>query len=81
MGRPECTRSPQVVMRVPPFGMLSNETHCASAAPMAFTLATAVGVSRVYLGHHFPTDVAVGAMVGGGIGTGVAWAIRLTREL
>lgn len=56
-------------------------TFYPSAAPMAFTLATAVGVSRVYLGHHFPSDVAVGAIVGGGIGTGVAWAIRLTRGL
>ena len=38
MGRPECTRSPQVVMRVPPFGMLSKVTHCASAAPMAWSI-------------------------------------------
>lgn len=47
------------------------------AAPLAFTLATAVGLSRVYLGHHFASDVAVGAGVGVGIGTGVAWAARL----
>lgn len=47
------------------------------AAPLAFTLATAVGLSRVYLGHHFASDVAVGAGVGAGIGTGVAWAARL----
>lgn len=47
------------------------------AAPLAFTLATAVGLSRVYLGHHFGSDVAVGAGVGIGIGTGVAWAARL----
>lgn len=47
------------------------------AAPLAFTLAAAVGVSRVYLGHHFPGDVAVGAGVGIGIGQGVAWAARL----
>ena len=47
------------------------------AAPLAFTLAAAVGMSRVYLGHHFPSDVAVGAGVGIGIGTGVAWAARV----
>ena len=52
-------------------------TFYPGAAPMAFTLATGVGLSRVYLGHHFPSDVAVGAMVGGGIGTCIAWVIRL----
>ena len=51
-------------------------TFYPGAAPMAFTLATGVGLSRVYLGHHFPGDVAVGAMVGGGIGTAIAWALR-----
>jgi len=44
---------------------------------MAFTLASGVGLSRVYLGHHFPGDVGVGAMVGGGIGTAIAWALKL----
>lgn len=39
------------------------------AAPLAFTLATGVAVSRVHLGVHFPSDVAVGAAVGVGIGT------------
>src|SRR5438477_533650 len=56
-------------------------TFYPGAAPMAFTLATGVGLSRVYLGHHFPSDVAVGAMVGGGIGTGIAWALRLADRL
>jgi len=56
-------------------------TFYPGAAPMAFTLATGVGLSRVYLGHHFPSDIAVGAMVGGGIGTGIAWALRLADRL
>jgi membrane-associated phospholipid phosphatase len=56
-------------------------TFYPGAAPMAFTLATGVGLSRVYLGHHFPGDVAVGAMVGGGIGTAIAWALRLADRL
>src|SRR5438094_807374 len=43
-------------------------TFYPSAAPLSFTLATGVGLSRVYLGHHFPSDVAVGAATGAGIG-------------
>jgi len=34
------------------------------AAPLAFGLATAVGVSRVHLGVHFPSDAAVGGLMG-----------------
>ena len=52
-----------------------------SAAPLAFTLATGVGLSRVYLGHHFPSDVAVGAATGIGIGSIIAWGLRTARPL
>ena len=31
-------------------------------------LATAVGVSRLYLGHHFPSDVVAGAVMGAALG-------------
>ncbi len=51
------------------------------AAPLAFTLATGVGLSRVYLGHHFPSDVAVGAATGVGIGALLAWGLRTARPL
>ena len=52
-----------------------------SAAPLVFTLAAGVGLSRVYLGHHFPGDVAVGAATGIGIGSIVAWGLRTARPL
>lgn len=45
------------------------------AAPIAFTLATGVGLSRVHLGVHYPSDAAVGAVVGIGIGTLVGWLV------
>jgi undecaprenyl-diphosphatase len=56
-------------------------TFYPSAAPLAFTLATGVGLSRVYLGHHFPSDVAVGAATGTGIGAIIAWGLRAPRLL
>ena len=33
-------------------------------APLAVTLAALVGLSRVYLGHHYPADVAGGYLLG-----------------
>src|SRR5712691_9243290 len=47
-----------------------------SAAPVAYGLATAVGVSRVHLGVHFPSDAAVGGVIGVGIGTLGAWVFK-----
>ncbi len=43
---------------------------------LAYVLATGVGASRVHLGHHFPSDVAVGALIGIATGTVVAWAVK-----
>ncbi|HUZ86260.1 MAG TPA: phosphatase PAP2 family protein [Candidatus Baltobacterales bacterium] len=45
------------------------------AAPIAFSLAAGVGLSRVHLGVHYPSDAAVGAAVGIGIGTLVGWLV------
>lgn len=46
------------------------------AAPLAYTLATGVGLSRVHLGVHFPSDAAVGGVIGIGIGTFSAWVFK-----
>ncbi len=48
-----------------------------TAAPLAFGLATGVGLSRVHLGVHFPSDVAVGAVIGVGIGALCAGLLKL----
>ncbi|MGH7903390.1 MAG: phosphatase PAP2 family protein [Candidatus Dormibacteraceae bacterium] len=37
-------------------------------APALLATAAAVGLSRVYLGHHFPSDVIAGAALGTGVG-------------
>jgi undecaprenyl-diphosphatase len=49
------------------------------AAPVVYTLATGVAVSRVHLGVHFPSDAAVGGVIGVGIGTFTAWIFKKRR--
>jgi undecaprenyl-diphosphatase len=56
-------------------------TFYPAAAPLVFTLATLVGASRVHLGHHFPSDVTAGALIGIGTGTVTAWLLKLPRFL
>jgi membrane-associated phospholipid phosphatase len=46
------------------------------AGPLAFALASLVGISRVHLGHHFPSDVAIGSVIGVGTGTIVARLLK-----
>ncbi|MFT4023134.1 MAG: phosphatase PAP2 family protein [Flavihumibacter sp.] len=42
----------------------------------AFTWSSTVGVSRMYLGVHYPSDIAVGALVG----AGSAWATHRAND-
>ena len=42
-----------------------------------FGLATGVSVSRVHLGHHFPSDVVVGSLIGIATGTLASWLTKL----
>ena len=56
-------------------------TFYPKAAPLTFGLATGVAASRVHLGHHFPSDVIVGSLIGIGTGTLIAWLIRAPRAL
>ena len=44
-----------------------------------FSFAAPVAFSRVYVGVHYPADVAVGAVLGAGVGTGVYWGYRWAR--
>jgi undecaprenyl-diphosphatase len=46
------------------------------ASPLAFGLAAGVGVSRIHLGHHFPSDVAVGSLIGVASGTLIAALVK-----
>jgi undecaprenyl-diphosphatase len=46
------------------------------SAPLVYGLAAAVGASRVHLGVHFPSDAAVGGVIGIGIGTLGAWLFK-----
>ncbi|MGE4545321.1 MAG: phosphatase PAP2 family protein [Pedobacter sp.] len=41
--------------------------------PLLLTSAVLIGLSRVYLGAHYPTDVLVGGLLGTLLGRGIAW--------
>jgi undecaprenyl-diphosphatase len=45
-----------------------------------FLFALMIGVSRIYLGFHYPLDVVGGALIGSGIAVGVYAVYRLGRK-
>jgi undecaprenyl-diphosphatase len=49
--------------------------------PLVFALATGVAASRVHLGHHFPSDTVVGALIGIASGALVAWLTRAPAKV
>ncbi len=42
--------------------------HAGAAGWIVLAVAVLVGISRMYLGAHYPSDVAAGALLGGAIG-------------
>lgn len=51
-----------------------------AAAIIAAVLVAAVGASRVYLGVHYPTDVAAGIVLGSAWGATAAWLTAERRD-
>jgi undecaprenyl-diphosphatase len=87
--RPWATRAVRVVgATTPDFSFPSGHTAGSFAAatalaafypertPLLVTIAALVGYSRVYLGHHHPTDVIAGAGLGSGVGLALGGLLK-----
>lgn len=50
------------------------------SAPYMFLLAVAIAFSRIYVGVHYPSDVAAGAALGAAVGLAGVLLLRLLRR-
>ena len=49
--------------------------------PLAVGASLLIGLSRVYLGQHWPTDVLFGWLLGACVGGALVWTTRLRYAL
>jgi undecaprenyl-diphosphatase len=49
-------------------------------AAIILGIASLIGVSRIYVGAHFPTDVLGGAVLGSGTALACCWAVRKMKS-
>ena len=57
-------RSPRATPPARPRSPCSSRGATAGSAGIAWALALWIGLSRIYLGRHFPTDVLTGSLLG-----------------